>query len=83
MKLTTLPRATAFAAAPGAPAWAGLPTCDPKGERGWLQRPLAENLYCDCVYLAKRRLCRGTPWWDPVTEANCKACKPIGSFYEN
>ena len=42
-----------------------------------------ENLYCEGVYLAKRRLRRGTPWWDPVPEANCKACKPIERFDEN
>ena len=32
LKLTTLPRVTAFAAAPGAPAWDGAPTCNPTGE---------------------------------------------------
>ena len=25
----------------------------------------------------------GTPWWDPVPEANCKVCKPIEQFDEN
>ena len=38
---------------------------------------------CDRICLAKQRLCRGTPWRDPVPEANCKVCKPIERFDEN
>ena len=34
LKLMTLPRVTAFAAAPGALAWEGAPTCDSTGEPG-------------------------------------------------